>query len=1089
MFLLISFALANNYCIETIKGSCEQICKNLPRKFDNIFSYIPRNDEINASNDDIHNFYIASNVAYSDSPNNFIFCDPSIHLIYSESFTTISIKDHIYIDSNKMLKDAPILFKINNNFNNDINIEVDTDEKNNTFQVIFETDHSFSNYHLAIPKFYTENFPEILISISSNSEKITFNEITANIEKVFNDTTKLKGSYIPCYCISEKENKCADYQHLHPIIINSSSYISHIRVLLIVETTVPQVIRPNIYCHIVAMPGSEIIFYSNEKDETYAILHSDSVEISKLYFEGMGSLMLALNTNLSFLTTTSTINYKFGLKSSYPLNFNQSNIRAIKENIDYNLNEKIHVPEYSLFTGPKCLSGLFEKGKFLSYEEEFVHYNVTEPTLKEYDYDYVIYYFDKGDHEIPRAWKSSCRFHGIDPNNTNFIFSDVVLFNGYSIDSYIDVNYPEMPCQNRITIKPAEHFYLSTFGEIYSKEYNPRYTIVVDKDFYMDGFNENSNFDDDEMDHDQCKIIGNGTIKFSDPNFLKTVQNFCQIDENVYLVNSTSSNYFYGCLGQSDINKCKSEIDGVENLVDYHFIWLRNFKSILTMRDLYHFSNIYITDKVFYFGRSLSNYKIVLTANSDLSVYYWNLDMDKDEVNYIKAQSKTAKLTFWYHFNSNFNNHGLKYLDITYDGSPEFDFQIYFYYETAVLSMKYVKNYIPGSFQLNGKCALYVRETYLKMLPIFKCPDSIVFPLNYDSDYAICFSDEPEEVDSLKDFVLCNTSEKFLELDQNSLGIQSAYIFKDISLFFNSASYRTTSFNLFDNVTVNIDISNNDILRFNHNYLVIYQNYYDRNYNIYYFGSNNISLIFNLQEITVLDMSGIHKEMPNCAFNSSLDSIEIIPSLSSIDFDFKIDIFGDFTVTSPAPSYISKIITNSKVSFSPRWSYLFLSEDSKKFYESNPYSISNKIDNDVNLLENVVIAVGNDDILQVPNWSNFHNVFILQYFEILIDKPSNLTYHKDGLIINNNLKIIVGNMNIIVPASFTVNAYYSHSFKYNFIYKAILNCSENENMNLFTGNLYVTQYFDYYNERNIKICGYSEENPLTINARNHKNSC
>ena len=51
MFFLISFVFSRNYCIETINGNCNKICSNHPEKFDNIFSYIPKDDEINIVKD------------------------------------------------------------------------------------------------------------------------------------------------------------------------------------------------------------------------------------------------------------------------------------------------------------------------------------------------------------------------------------------------------------------------------------------------------------------------------------------------------------------------------------------------------------------------------------------------------------------------------------------------------------------------------------------------------------------------------------------------------------------------------------------------------------------------------------------------------------------------------------------------------------------------------------------------------------------------------------------------------------------------------------------------------------------------------
>ena len=62
---------------------------------------------------------------YLDSIHNFIFCDPSIHLIYENPLSSNKLSDHTYINSSEVLLDAPILYKIERN----INIDVDTEKK------------------------------------------------------------------------------------------------------------------------------------------------------------------------------------------------------------------------------------------------------------------------------------------------------------------------------------------------------------------------------------------------------------------------------------------------------------------------------------------------------------------------------------------------------------------------------------------------------------------------------------------------------------------------------------------------------------------------------------------------------------------------------------------------------------------------------------------------------------------------------------------------------------------------------------------------------------------------------------------------
>lgn len=182
------------------------------------------------------------------------------------------------------------------------------------------------------------------------------------------------------------------------------------------------------------------------------IIHPDSIEMYDMYFEGEGKFTLSVNANISLIATTKTNNNNFVLKNRIPFEKSESYIYALRDDLCFDFENKIQVDKYSLFHGPKCLSGLFETERFLP-DDEFIVYNVTADTLKETDFKYVTYYFKEGDHEIPKTWKSSCRFQGINPNKTNFIFNDVYSYDGYKIDNFIDVNFKPSSNLNRITIK------------------------------------------------------------------------------------------------------------------------------------------------------------------------------------------------------------------------------------------------------------------------------------------------------------------------------------------------------------------------------------------------------------------------------------------------------------------------------------------------------------------------------------------------------------------------------------------------------------------------------------------------------------
>lgn len=77
------------------------------------------------------------------------------------------------------------------------------------------------------------------------------------------------------------------------------------------------------------------------------------------------------------------------------------------------------------------------------------------------------------------------------------------------------------------------------------------------------------------------------------------------------------------------------------------------------------------------------------------------------------------------------------------------------------------------------------------------------------------------------------------------------------------------------------------------------------------------------------------------------------------------------------------------------------------------------------------MSVGKDDNLTIPlNWTKIHNCYIYQEEEddLLIYKPLNLTYEKDGIIINNKFKNIAGFLNITFPEEFTVNSNFPNDY-------------------------------------------------------------
>ena len=609
MFFLISFVLANNYCVGSSESSCQNICKILNNNFAGYFPTIPTNEQL--SNNTIHNIYISNDVDYYESEHNLFFCDPSIQLIYRNP-QTIKIKDHIYADSKKIPDNIPILFQFSSSnyyYKSPVIIEIETDQESKIKPFTLQTTR-IDTYIL--PKFYTENFPANLISITG-SNKFLIYELSDNVQKLFSNFDQLQQKTFTYYCLSDKETKCGNYVTDDTKYINYASEINQYPCVLIVDSSKPQILITNPavslyynieYVHIIALAGSDVTYYPNGKvddGEFYVILHPNSIEMHNLYFEGAGSFTISVTSNISLLSTTNTNNNDFTLKTRHPLKKSESYIHAISEDLNFELENKIHISDYSLFHGPKCLSGLFDGTKFIT-DEELIVYKVTTTTLKETEFDYVTYYFNEGDHIIPTTWKSSCRFEGINPNKTNFIFNDVYSYDGYKIDNFIDVNFKPSSNLNRITIKPSRYFYLSSFGNIYMPEYAEKYTIVVDHDFIMRGQGPSSDFRTFEVLHDQCRIIGKGTIRFPDSYFMEQVREYCQIDDNITLkeLNSYIIPPVSVCVGQSNAEKCKSEVYGVDSLTNYDWVWLRNLKT----RDyIYNIQKTYATDKLNLFDK------------------------------------------------------------------------------------------------------------------------------------------------------------------------------------------------------------------------------------------------------------------------------------------------------------------------------------------------------------------------------------------------------------------------------------------------------------------------------------------------------
>lgn len=219
MFLLISFVLANNYCVGNSYDECKNKCHSFTNNFTSFYNKIPTIKELNTSYDAIHNIYISSDVDYIDTNYTLIFCDTSINLTYRNP-KTIKIKDHIYADSQKIPDDVSIIFYFSH-YEQYLSIEVETDEESRIKPFTLE------NYYGILyitTKFFTEYFPENLITLSKQSSyDLRISDITSNVEKLFSNPDKLITYTFTYYCLSDKENKCVNYANYSLKFINHTS--------------------------------------------------------------------------------------------------------------------------------------------------------------------------------------------------------------------------------------------------------------------------------------------------------------------------------------------------------------------------------------------------------------------------------------------------------------------------------------------------------------------------------------------------------------------------------------------------------------------------------------------------------------------------------------------------------------------------------------------------------------------------------------------------------------------------------------------------------------------------------------------------
>lgn len=935
---------------------------------------------------------------------------------------------------------APLRITMNSN----IQIDIDTKQQISYHPIILES--KVHNLSINV-NFYSESNFENLISFSDNSQRVHIIDITENVRKLFQSTDMLDEKAKTYYCLSDKESKCEQYSSYGLIYIRSIDEVINFPNVLIIDSTTTQVFTfyyGKGYTHIICLEGSNLNLYPNSQytNDFYAILQENSIEMTNSFFEGKGSLTIFTADKFYIHSSTTNSNVDFSLSVTSIYSKTDTYIRALKPESVLNLKNKIKVKEPIVFHGPESLSGLFEQDRYIIGDLERV--NVTSGSPPEYPYDNIFYYYDEGTYEIPVTWKNECFFFGKHINKTTLIFNDVISYERMQIDGKYTIR------NAYLIIKPAKYFSLLTFPAYE----NASLTLKIEHDILITKADSYHNYYPDEHPTD-CKIIGEGTIRFYELDYMENIKKFCQIEDSVKLEYYNKSYPILNvCTGQSNLDACKSEIVDIDNYNNVDdWVWIRNVNSIWFLR----YNTSFVTDK----QRTSFNYRHILTPHADFSLFSSDISLTNESINNIYAQSKSAKINIY--ASNGFNTGKLLLRSLT--APKNIDFHIYFISLRTYLRFPYREDFEPESIPVESLSVVYIREPMHRITGVFKKIDQVDFATNENFNYdAICYDDDPKNCyDS--DFVLARNYEELLYYDNNSIE-SDIDLGKNITFYMNEYTFKS------QRIYRNNNKNGFSIECYLPNKATIIGNF--RSFEIITNVSNYFSTKteFTIYVDDILFLNSFSSSLPTIKLTSTKNTFQIIPFTIMADLHINLCAFSvpdDITVTCPVPSVIQKFFPSTKIITSDSWTYYYTSEEGKKLLDSIPSNKFNFYSNDENLNENIVLAVGDDDVLTIPsNWSNMHNVYILHNSKsrILVDKPSNITYLLDGLILNGKFKVINGNLDIKVPQSFALNAYLPiHYVLLRYMYKVKLLCHDNIHTHAFVG--FITN--DFKNKEGVII--------------------
>ncbi|KAK8898495.1 hypothetical protein M9Y10_000784 [Tritrichomonas musculus] len=1070
IYSLISFVKGNDFCIEKTPGKCKQICPNPPVDFDKTFNYFPNQDEVDP-NDESHNIFIADEVEYYPNisrKNNIIPCDKAVSFIFEAPTSSITIDNNVEFGYEYLYSKIPLKIQ----FRSSLNIDIKSIHQDVSPSIILEAIKPDLSLTL---RFLTEDIQDDFISISEKSQIIKIADKTELVKRFITESDKLEEIQKNYFCISDKNEKCKDYSQFSPLIVKSTLQVNKFPAVVIIETSIPQFYAVNFnkkYTHFICSPNSTLTYQPLWEGyysfgSFYVIFHENYIEMANCTYEGKGSFKLVTPSTISLHTTANDNNFDFTLKSGNPQSETDSEIYCLSWDKELVFENKIKAAEKSLFHGADILNGLFEEGTFVK-ASVFNRY-VTPETLKEYPFVFHYYNFEKGDHVIPTTWKTYGIFKGYSSTESenSFTFNDV-----HSIESNKIDNYMWYQDCGTVTINPS-HFMS------WRPSFSTKVIINVDGQVIINRLRN----DDFEIDSkEKCQIIGDGTVKFVEEDFMEKINSSCEIGPNVSieLLNEPYPTV-YVCIGQSDLEKCKSEIEGIDSIQNVEWIWLRNIE---TLETIYNYSRVYVTDEQSHSGYyRIKDDEIILTANAHLEVRSSYVTVKKNGFGKILAQKKTAKLTIMvFDSSSVIYQHDIKNFELFIEEFPtEIDFEVFFYYDNVKLLMYYRDEFLPGTIKTSGSSIVNIREPFVSMLSMFKKSDTLSFVINPESDYQLCYADEPKDCDGLNDFVLATNIDEFIEYDSCSFN-SIVYLRKNTSLTVNSNNYINHKYFCNDNILISFDLPNNAIIYFDYDAVKIIT---DESYSFYANSTNNVKFIFDIKDYLTLDCYFYYLAY-SFEFTSSKTTTEIIPNqlIRKINIENKIKMHENFSITSPTPQYIKNLF-DCPILLSSRWTYLYLNEEGKNLYQSTPSLSFYDYQNDDDISENIVLLNGMNTNLELPqNWTKNHNIYLLQdNYELTINTPFTLKYLKDGVVLNNNFKVIHGNIDIIASESFSLNAELPKGYGFTSdMYESRIYCYQNLHTTINIG--YLNSNEDSLSKRYVKIYGYNSTNSLTIKLKN-----